>query len=390
MARPTLALALAAAAALTLSPPHAKAKEDPGPARAPAPRPAEGKPIDLAICLDTSGSMTGLIDATRRKLWQVVSDLATARPAPVLRVALLTFGSPGNDAAGHVVVQTDLTTDLDLVSERLFALSTNGGEEYVGRVVQSALDRLAWTRSDAAKILFVAGNESADQDTVAPFRRVVSRAAELGIRVNSIYCGGADDADAGGWREVAALGRGRFANIDQNDAVVAVATPFDERLATLSGRLNQTYVGYGALAGEASRRQEAQDANATAAAPGAAAERAVAKAGGLYRNSTWDLVDRSEEKDFDLAKVDAKDLPEEMRAMSLDERRAHLEKKRTERKAVQAEILELDRKRADFVKAEVEAKGLDVSKKIDRALRDAIREQAAAQGFVFDSAAGAK
>jgi hypothetical protein len=381
--RPALALSLAACFCAA---PVLHAKEDPGPARVPSPSAA--KPIDLAICLDTSGSMTGLIDATRRKLWQVVSDLATAKPAPVLRVALLTFGSPGNDEAGHVVVQTDLTTDLDLVSERLFALKTVGGEEYVGRVVQSALDRLSWARSDAARILFVAGNESADQDRVAPFRRVVARAAELGIRVNSIYCGGADDGEAGGWREVAAIGRGRFANIDQNDAVVAVATPFDERLAALSGRLNETYVRYGDLGRAGGARQSEQDANA-AKAPGAAADRAAAKATGLYRNSAWDLVDRSEEAGFDLATVDAKDLPEEMRAMSLEQRRAHLEKKRAERKAVQAEILDLDRKRADYVKAEVEARGLDVSKRIDAALLEAIRAQAAEKGFRFE-ASGAK
>jgi hypothetical protein len=386
MSRSPLALSLSALAlsgAAFLGGPPGFAHDEVHPK--PPPMPVAARPIDLAICLDTSGSMEGLIDAARRKIWQVVSDLGTAKPAPVLRVALLTYGSPGNDAAGHVIVQTDLTTDLDLVSERLFALSTNGGEEYVGRVVQSALDRLSWSRADALKIVFVAGNEGADQDPVAPFRRVVTRAAELGVRVNSIYCGGADDPDAAGWREVAALGAGRFASIDHNHGTVAVATPFDARLAELSGRLNTTYVAYGDVAREGAERQSEQDKNAGAAGAPAAAERAAAKASGLYRNAAWDLVDRMAEPGFDVAKVDAKDLPEEMRKMTVEERRAHLEAKKAERKAIQDEIRDLDGKRAEYVKAEVERTGLDASKGLDKALKDAIRDQAGEKGFVFEA-----
>src|SRR5262245_59457394 len=169
----------AALAAMTLT---FVAKEAPAhDSMPPAPRrpvdPQPGKPIDLVLCLDTSGSMQGLIDSARTKLWEVVNELAPAKPAPSLRVALLTHGSPGDAAAGYVVLQTGFTKDLDLVSEKLFALGTNGGEEYVGRVVQTAVDRLDWGGPDALKILFVAGNESADQDTVSRFRDVVKHAS---------------------------------------------------------------------------------------------------------------------------------------------------------------------------------------------------------------------
>src|SRR5436190_954377 len=207
--RAALALSLAAAA---LAIPPARARAD-DPAACPKP-PNRTKPIDLVLCLDTSGSMEGLIHSARTKMWEVVNEMARARPTPSLRVALLTYGSPGNDEAGHVVVQTEFTKDLDLVSEKLFALGTTGGDEYVGRVVKTAVDRLDWGGPDALKILFVAGNESADQDTVAPFREVVRHASGLGVRVNAIYCGNPDDGDAPGWREVATLGRGRFASID--------------------------------------------------------------------------------------------------------------------------------------------------------------------------------
>lgn len=356
-----------------------------GPVPSPKPLPAERKPIDLVLCLDTSGSMQGLIHAARTKMWEVVNELALAKPMPRLRVALLTYGSPGNDETGHVVMQTDLTEDLDKVSERLFAMQTNGGDEFVGRVVRHALDRLTWSGGNAARILFVAGNESADQDRVAPFRDVVKAAADRGIRVNSIYCGNPDDGEAPGWREVASIGRGRFASIDHNQGTVAVATPFDAELERLSREVNSTYVGYGRRAEEGLARQKAQDENATNAAPGAAAGRAQSKASGLYDNSGWDLVDKSEEKDFDISKVPETDLPEEMRKMDLEAKKAYIAKKKAERADMQAKIKDLGAQRVAFIADEIKKKGLDDGKALDRAVRDAVREQAAEKGFEFEA-----
>ncbi len=345
------------------------------------PAPAR-KLIDLALCLDTSGSMQGLINAARQRLWEVVNELATAQPAPTLRVALLTFGSEGSEADGYVVVRTPFTTDLDLVSEKLFALGTNGGTEYVGRVVKTAVDRLQWSGPDAAKILFVAGNESADQDRTAPFREVVKHAYGLGVRVNSIYCGNPDDGDAPLWREVAVVGQGRFAAIDHNQAVVAVASPFDADLVELSKQLNGTYLAYGEKAKESRERQTAQDANAAPSAP-AAAGRAASKAGALYDNRGWDLVDKSRDEGFDLAKVPVEELPEEMKTMTPAQRQSHLAAKTAERAALAAKVKELDAKRTAFVKAEMAKQGLDDTKALDRAIRDAVREQAGAAGFTF-------
>lgn len=349
------------------------------------PRP---RPIDLAICLDTSGSMEGLIHAARQKIWTVVSELATAKPAPRLRVALLTYGSPGNDADGHVVVQTDFTTDLDLVSEKLFALGTNGGDEYVGRVVSRALDALAWSTGNGLRLVFVAGNESADQDTAKPFRTEASRAAERKIVVNAIYCGGADDGDAGGWRELSLLGKGRFASIDKDHGTVAIVTPFDKELAALSQRMNATYVAYGKKAEEGRARQEAQDKNAVGAGAPAAAERAAAKASGFYDNGAWDLVDRLEkEPTLDLATLKDDELPADLAKVPVAERRAWLEARKAERTRLQAEIKVLDQKRQAHVKAEMAKQRLSDGAGLDRALKDALREQAGAAGFRFEEVA---
>src|SRR5262249_15615352 len=146
---------------------------------------------------------------------------------------------------------------------------------------------------------------------------------------------------------------GRFTSINQ-DGTVSVATPMDKTIAELSAKLNTTYVGYGALAREKGSNQAAQDANALKVAPGAAQDRAMSKAGGLYRNSDWDLVDRMEtDPKFDLSKIPEDQLCDEMKKLKPEERLEYLKKKAAERKDIQKQIVDLGQKREAYIKDEL-------------------------------------
>jgi hypothetical protein len=350
-----------------------------GVARAEEDAAARPHAIDLVVCLDTSGSMEGLIDQARNQLWKLVGDLSRLEPEPDLRVALLTYGSPGDADVGHVVLRVGLTTDLDLLYEQLFALRTSGGAEYVGRVVATALDDLTWARGGAMRTIFVAGNESADQDREVPFREALARAAEHGIVVNAVYCGGPDDAHAAGWREVARLGKGRFSHIDHDGAPVTIATPFDEELGALSTRLNATYLFHGRDGDGRSARQAAQDHNAAGAGLAVAAERAQAKASGLYRPDA-DLVSGFAEGTIRLADLEGDRLPEVLRPLDEAGRRAHLERLAQERAEIQAHVRELGRKREAYLR-EAQPEGSEASRALGAALWEGLRAQATAAGF---------
>jgi len=344
---------------------------------------AEGRPVDLAICLDTSGSMSGLINAAREKLWQIVTELAQAKPTPHLRVALITYGSPAyGRGTGWVKVQLDLTDDLDLVYERLMALGTSGGDEYVARAVTAALDSLSWDQDQGLKVVFVAGNESADQDPDIPNARSCARAVASGVVVNAIYCGGESNRDSEGYRQVASMGGGRFAAIDHNHGTVTVATPYDAELATLSREINTTYIAYGAKRKESAARQLEQDRNAESLSGSVAAQRACAKSSALYRNARWDLVDAKAEG-RDIAEIPEEELPEEMRKMSPEEREAHVAGLARKREGIKARIRELTEKRNAHVKAEMAKSRLSEDKAFDYAVREAVRTQAEASGFSF-------
>jgi hypothetical protein len=213
---------------------------------------------------------------------------------------------------------------------------------------------------------------------------MAQQAAKRGIFVNAIYCGGPDDGDALSWRQLAGSGTGTFSHIDHNRGTVNVTTPYDKELTELSGQLNGTYVFYGVERLAAKKRQAAQDDKAKEAGAPAAAQRAEAKAGKLYK-APKDLVGRLDDEGFDLGEVADEDLPAALRELDAAGRKAYLEKKAAERARIQARIKELSAKRAAHVKKVMDEKQLDDKRSLDRALRDAVREQAARKGFQVES-----
>lgn len=346
--------------------------------------------VKLALSLDTSGSMEGLIESAKQKLWAVVNDLALAEPSPRLEVALLSFGNDGHDPeSGWVHVETPFTDDLDVVSERLFALRTNGGTEYVGRVLYRAAG-LDWGDDQRTlRLAVVAGNESADQDKAVRYRAVCADLKSRGIIVNSIYCGAPEDGIASDWREVARLAGGAFASIDQNDGMVVIPTPYDDQLGDLSDALNGTYVPLGAKGVAGAANQSAQDRNAAGLNSAAKAARAKTKSSSLY-SCAWDLVDACKAGDVKVEEISAEDLPEELQALTTGELVEHIEKLAARRAELQAQVKALSEKRDRFVREEMQRRMIDESRAFDHAIRQAIRRQAEASGFSFPDAKAEK
>ena len=358
-------------------------------ALSPAAQAADKKPanIDVVICLDVSNSMDGLIASAKAKLWDIVNDLGKVKPSPNLRVGLYSYGHNNYPREkGWVRKDLDLTTDLDSVYQKLNALTTFGGEEYVARVCRDAIAEQKWSEDKKSlKMIFVCGNEPANQDREVHLKNVAQMALKKDIVINTIYCGPARHPEAQGWRDFAVMAEGRFASIDQEGGTVAIATPQDKKLAELSGKLNTTYVAYGReqLRREKTANQAAQDANASKL-PGAAAARATSKGGGLYRNSDWDLVDRfKDDPKFDITKVPEAELCDELRKLKPEERVKYVKEQLNKRLAIQKEITELSKERDEYIKKETKKSAKKGDKAFDEAVRGTLREQAARKGLTI-------
>ena len=345
----------------------------------------ETRPVDVVVMLDTSGSMENLLDATRARVWDVVNELGRMKPTPELRVGLVSFGTDkATEDQGFIIQHLDLTGELDEVYAELMGLTIGGGTELVGRALNETLDGMSWSPEyNALRVVFVAGNESADQGVEDNDFRIAARAArDRDIIVNALYAGNRDQGVVEKWHEVAQAGEGNFSAIDPSTGSIQIAAPQDDLLLELNGKLNTTYVPYGEKGQDGLTNQIAQDSNASRLGVQSCSSRIVAKGGALYNNASWDLVDKTLEEGFDWDTISLTDLPEEMQSMTVDESIEFIEAKRTQREGIQREIQSASAERELFVQQAIASRIGEAG--IGEAMRKAIREQAMAKGFTCD------
>jgi hypothetical protein len=341
--------------------------------------------IQLAILLDTSNSMDGLISQAKSQLWKVVNELARARrngKAPSLEVALFEYGNDGlSGSGGYLRMVSDLTTDLDRISDSLFRLTTNGGSEYCGLVIERAVDSLAWSRAaDMLKVIYVAGNEPFTQGPSA-YVAACAQAAKKGIIVNTIYCGPFQEGVATLWKDGADRADGRYMSIDSDETVQSIDSPWDRDIMRLGDELNSTYVAYGAQGELMKSRQAEQDVNAAAAGAGAPVQRSVAKAQDVYSNTEWDLVDALSRKTVTLGSLKDAELPPAMQKMTLAQKEAYVRTLAARRADLQGQINAANEKRRVFVAEEM--KKHSAQNTLDQAMLTSVKEQAEKKGFTL-------
>ncbi len=337
--------------------------------------------VQIALLLDTSNSMDGLIDQARTQLWSVVNEVNRAKRkgrAPRLQVALYEYGNNAiPESTGYVRQVLPFTENLDLVSEKLFCLTTNGGSEHCGQVIQAATLGLSWcAKPTTYRSIFIAGNEPFTQGPV-DFRLVCPAAHDRGIVINTLHCGDSQAGLTTQWAAGAQLGGGKWLNIDHNRVVIDIAAPQDEKINTLSAKLNETYIPYGHEGAQGAQRQLQQDGLAMEnASRGSAVQRAGAKASSNYTNAGWDLVDAVKEDREKLAEVPASALPETMRQMSADERQQYVQEMARKRQELQGQIQTLMAEREAYVAREREKRAdAQDAQTLDTALITTVREQ---------------
>ena len=340
--------------------------------------------IQVALCLDTSNSMDGLIDQAKSQLWKMVNELATTQKdgeIPDIELALYEYGNSNLSATqGYVRQVSALTTDLDMISEKLFELQTNGGSEYCGWTIQEATDSLTWSDDKKdLKLIIIAGNEPFTQGRV-DYKIACKAAVDKDIIINTIYCGNYDEGIRDYWENGATLGQGKYMNIDTDAKVVHIETPFDNEILELNRQLNDTYISYGKVGRSRKEMQQRQDANAASYGAANNVERAVSKAKPAYKNESWDLVDATQADDDVLESIPEENLPEAMKDMTKAEQKTFIEEKSEARKKLQAQISELNNKRQEYItqKQKEDAESLT----LDNVMLKAIREQAEAKDFL--------
>ena len=355
----------------------------------------QGAEVDVAILLDTSNSMDGLISQAKSQLWTIIQQFARSvknGQTPLLRVALFEYGNTNLPAGeGYIRQVVPLGDDLDVLSEALFSLTTKGGDEYCGQVMNEAITRLDWsTEADAYRVIFIAGNEPFTQGPV-DYHHSCNRAVERSIIINTIHCGKHQDGVNGQWKQGARLAYGEFFNIDQDRVVVHIDCPQDPEIIRLNAELNETYLWFGS----AEKReyylsnQEAQDSNARRLSSSVAVGRSVTKSSKMYSNTTRDLVDALVDDTEILKNVPEEELPDIMREMTTEERAAYLEEMAEKRAELKKEIGEKAVEREAFLEKELKKRAEESGETtLGDAVVIAIRKQLVDAGFEITDGIG--
>ena len=312
--------------------------------------------IQVALLLDTSNSMDGLIEQAKSRLWNIVNTLTTLKyngKTPDIEISLYEYGNDGLSAEANYIRQvTPLSTDLDLISEKLFTLRTNGGNEYCGAVIQDATKNLVWGKdNNNMKLIYVCGNEAFNQGGIN-YKEAISDALKNNIYVNTIFCGNQTEGVNTHWKDGAEYGKGKFFNIDSNKIIEYIVTPYDVEITRYNDRINKTYIGYGSRGRDKKMSQEKEDDNAKTISSSNMTARAVSKSKSAYKNDSWDLVDKMKDDKSAIDKLKKEELPAELQNKTKEEIKAIVATKSKERETIQKEIGELAKKRQAYIDAE--------------------------------------
>ncbi|ESS73293.1 Mg-chelatase subunit ChlD [Methyloglobulus morosus KoM1] len=347
--------------------------------------------IEVVFVLDTTGSMGGLIAAAKEKIWSIASTMASAQTAPDIKMGLVAYRDRGD---AYVTQTIPLSNDLDSMYAKLMDFQAAGGgdgPESVNQALHDAVNNISWNPNpNTYKVIFLVGDAPPHMDYQddVKYPVTVALAKQKGIIVNAIQCG-QDSSTTVDWQHVASLGLGNYFQVGQSGNAVAIATPYDKKLAELSNKLDKTRLFYGnaedkakqaskmaatdKLHKEASAESQARRATFNASASG--------KANLLGENELVDAIASGKVK---LSSLPKKSLPESLQVMSPAAQEEFVGKTKKERSELESEIKQLAEQRNDYLRQKVVAEG-GKKDSLDAKLYGAIRNQAKEKGLVYEA-----
>jgi hypothetical protein len=323
----------------------------------PAPALAAHPRVEVAFVLDTTGSMGGLIDGAKRRIWSIARRIGEGQPRPDLAIALVGYRDRGDE---YVTRVHDLTGDVDLVYQNLMSFQAGGGgdgPEHVSAALHDAVHRVSWSSGPALRMIFLVGDAPphVDYQDGFDYRRASREAAARGITLETIQCG-EDQATASFWREIASAGNGHYARIDAQGGMPVQVTPMDAELAKLNAELASTVVAGGSAAERAAAGRRLETRVSMPAPMAAEAASYFAKAGRLADKDLVTLSEADQRKEIAAFSARPGDAPAPLEGKSEGEAMSYLRQQKARRDQAQSRIVELQKQRDAYLGQQAPAK----------------------------------
>lgn len=335
--------------------------------------------VEVVFVLDTTGSMSGLIAGAQQKIWSIANIILQSEPKPIIKMGLVGYRDVGDQ---YVTQVYDLTDNMDKVYENLMGFTAGGGgdtPEHVNKALHDALNQIQWsTGKNVLRIIFLVGDSPPHMDYQDGYnyKKLCGEARQRDIIINTIRCGVNNETEQY-WREIASLGGGKYASIDQSGGVVAtIDTPMDKELADLNRELGTTIVAYGSK--DEREGLKLRQSRSEALAPSVQAERAKFTAGSAYFDKK-DLVDAVKYDKSVMNEVQVAELPEEMQKMNDSQRKAYLENQAKKREEIKKKIEAVSKKRDQYIQQKLR----ENKDSFDVQVVSFIKEQAKTKGITL-------
>jgi Mg-chelatase subunit ChlD len=347
---------------------------------------SQSKPrIEVCFVLDTTGSMGGLIEGAKQKIWSIANEMISAQPTPELKLGLIGYRDRGDD---YVVKSFSLTDDIDAVYGRLREFQAGGGgdaPESVNEALAEAIHKMPWSGDKKVlKIIFLVGDAPPHMDypNGPKYPDLCREAAKKDLIINTIQCGEMAETKPI-WQEIAKLSEGSYVGISQSGNVAVISTPMDKELSRLNERIGATLIPYGDSKLQA--EVHAKYAMAASAPVAAMADRLTYNSKtGRAMQGRGELVDALNEKTIKLEEIDQKQLPAEFQKLGRTDLQKRITKARDERADLQKQIVDLSKKREAYIQTEnkrlaAEGKG----DAFDQKVTETLHAQAAKKGISY-------
>ena len=349
--------------------------------------------IELVFALDTTGSMSGLINAAKEKIWSIASTMAAAQPTPEISIGLVAYRDRGD---AYITKRIELSQDLDTVYSELLQLKAAGGgdgPESVNAALFDAVHSMNWSQDpNSYKVIFLVGDAPGHNDYQddVPFVKTLAQAAKNGIIVNTIQAGQNPDM-VKAWDKIATLGQGDTFQVGHGGSAIAIKTPFDDAIVAASKNYENTRVYYGKAEEQRVQLEKNNVVGARmkrSASTSSMARRAkfnASKGGETNFAAGKELLQAMENDELVLADIPESELPIEMREMEMEQKKAFVAAKSKQRKDSKTKLKALSRKRDAFIKSEL-GKTKHSKDSLDKKLYATIKRQAEKKGLDYSEA----
>lgn len=352
--------------------------------------------IDVVLCLDLSGSTNGLLDDVREKLWDVINQVNSYRPAPELRIGVVAFSRPSFGAKnGYVKVLQKLTNDFDQLSFELYKLkpTIEKGDQLVGEAIRVSVKQMNWSDDkDALKVIFLVGNGMVNAG-IDNYRESCEMAAERKIVIHSLYCRTRNnfEKELPGWREIARLtgGEQHDIRIHKRTPLVLTSTNIPE-FRDLAVQLNGTYLYYGENGLDRYKMMASIDKNALLANEMTFESRLFYKISDRYQfhQQNWDLIDHLKMTNSALEDINMTYLPDSLKFTTpANVRNVALQLKDKRSKTIMDLRRHIPYDRQITINKRLEDRDIDKSDIFERVVINTLNRMAAEKGFTTGTSA---